>query len=90
MYGNAVKLLLHTEITLLINAFSRYEFDLTDAKSELTVIEFAAADEKWLDFICNNRSGKPTGDYDTQILLNTQIRATSSLKINWLLYILLN
>ena len=46
---------------------NRYEFDLTAAKSELTVIEFAVADEKWLDFICNNRSGKPTGEYDIVI-----------------------
>lgn len=46
---------------------NRYEFDLTAAKLELTVIEFAVADEKWLDFICNNRSGKPTGEYDIVI-----------------------
>ena len=46
---------------------NRYEFDLTKAKSELTVIHFEAADEKWLDFICNNRSGKYTGDYDIVI-----------------------
>ena len=25
------------------------------------------ADEKWLDFICDNRSGKYTGDYDIVI-----------------------
>ncbi len=46
---------------------NRYEFDLEKAKSYLTVIHFEAADEKWLDFICDNRSGKPTGDYDIVI-----------------------
>lgn len=44
-----------------------YEFDSEKAKSELTVICFEAADEKWLDFICDNRSGKSTGDYDIVI-----------------------
>ena len=46
---------------------NRYEFDLEKAKSELTVIHFQIADEKWLDFICDNRSGKYTGDYDIVI-----------------------
>ena len=46
---------------------NRYEFDLEKAKSELTVIHFEIADEKWLDFICDNRSGKSTGDYDVVI-----------------------
>ena len=43
------------------------EFDLEKAKSELTVICFKVADENWLDFICDNRSEKPTGDYDIVI-----------------------
>ena len=46
---------------------NRYEFDLEKAKLELTVIHFEVADEKWLDFICANRSGKTTGDYDIVI-----------------------
>ena len=46
---------------------NRYEFDIDKAKSELVVICFDAADEKWLDFICANRSGKNTGDYDIVI-----------------------
>ena len=46
---------------------NRYEFDLENAKLELTVIHFEIADEKWLDFICDNRSGKTTGDYDIVI-----------------------
>lgn len=46
---------------------NRYAFDLEKAKSELTVIHFEMADETWLDFICDNRSGKSTGDYDIVI-----------------------
>ena len=46
---------------------NRYEFDSDKAKQELTVIHFETADEKWLDFICDNRSGKPTGEYDIVI-----------------------
>ena len=46
---------------------NRYELDLEKAKQELTVIYFESADEKWLDFICDNRSGKPTGEYDIVI-----------------------
>ncbi len=46
---------------------NRYEFDLEKAKSELTVIHFQVADEKWLDFICDNRSGNSTGNYDIVI-----------------------
>lgn len=38
--------------------------DIERAKAELTLISFEKADEKWLDFICNNRNGKPTGEYD--------------------------
>lgn len=45
----------------------RYDFDSEKAKSELTVIHFEKADEKWLDFICDNRSGKVSGDYDIVI-----------------------
>lgn len=46
---------------------NRYEFDLEKAKSELIIIRFETADEKWLDFICDNRSAKFTGDYDVVI-----------------------
>jgi len=46
---------------------NRYEFDLEKARGELTVLHFDAADEKWLDFICDNRSGRFTGDYDIVI-----------------------
>ena len=46
---------------------NRYEFDFENAKSELKVICFEVADERWLDFICDNRSGKSTGEYDVVI-----------------------
>lgn len=46
---------------------NRYEFDLEKAKLKLTIIHFEFADEKWLDFICKNRSGKTVGDYDIVI-----------------------
>ena len=46
---------------------NRYKLELEKAKTDLTVICFERADEKWLDFICDNRSGKATGDYDIVI-----------------------
>ena len=46
---------------------NRYEFDVERAKFELAVICFDAADEKWLNFICDNRSGKVREDYDIVI-----------------------
>lgn len=46
---------------------NHYEFDLIAAKAELNVIDFEKADEKWLDFICDNRNGKFTGEYDIVI-----------------------
>lgn len=46
---------------------NRYEFDLEKAETEIKVINFTKADEKWLDFICRNRSGKSTGQYDIVI-----------------------
>ena len=46
---------------------NRYEFDLKRAELELNVIRFEVADEKWLNFICDNRSGKTTGNYDIVI-----------------------
>ena len=46
---------------------NRYNFDFEKAKMNLKIIHFEVADEKWLDFICNNRSGKPVGNYDVVI-----------------------
>lgn len=44
-----------------------YSFDLENAKTQLSVLHFQKADENWLDFVCANRSGKETGDYDVVI-----------------------
>ena len=46
---------------------NRYAFDMEKAISEVTVIHFEIADEKWLDFICANRQGLETGNYDIVI-----------------------
>lgn len=46
---------------------NRYEFDLEGAQAECTIICFAVADEAWLDFICANRNGMSTGNYDIVI-----------------------
>lgn len=46
---------------------NRYDFDFEKAKMNLKIIRFEVADEKWLDFICNNRSGKPVENYDVVI-----------------------
>jgi len=44
-----------------------YEFDLEGAEQTLKINRFISADEKWLDFICDNRSGRDTGKYDIVI-----------------------
>lgn len=46
---------------------NRYEFNVDEAKRDLIVLYFEKADEKWLDFICDNRNGKNTGKYDIVI-----------------------
>lgn len=46
---------------------NKYEFNLEEAKKHLIVIYFEKADEKWLDFICDNRNRKDTGNYDIVI-----------------------
>ena len=46
---------------------NKYEFDIESAKKEATIICFERADEEWLDFICTNRQGLETGDYDIVI-----------------------
>ncbi len=43
---------------------NQYEFDIEKAKAEVAFIHFDKADERWLDFICDNRNGKQTGEYD--------------------------
>lgn len=46
---------------------NQYDFDLDKAKQSLKLLYFEKADERWLNFICENRSGKSTGDYDIVI-----------------------
>lgn len=46
---------------------NQYEFDLDRAKETLKLLYFEKADERWLNFICENRSGKLIGDYDIVI-----------------------
>ena len=47
---------------------NKYEFDIEKARKELVVVVFESADEKWLDFVCANRSGKDIGyQYDIVI-----------------------
>jgi len=47
---------------------SEYEFDFDAAKKKLTVISFVEPDDKWLEFVCMNRSGQiPVESYDIAI-----------------------
>lgn len=41
-----------------------YEFNFDDASKSLKIIQFNEADCNWLDFVCNNRNGINTGNYD--------------------------
>ena len=51
-----------------VRVVSEYEFDFDAAKKELAVISFDNPDEKWLEFVCLNRSGQiPTEPYDIAI-----------------------
>lgn len=46
---------------------TKYDFDFENANENLKIIIFDKADEKWLDFIVNNRNGRNTYDYDIVI-----------------------
>ena len=47
---------------------SLYEFDCEEAERNLTIIRFDEPTEKWLDFVCANRSGRKIADpYDIVI-----------------------
>lgn len=46
---------------------NQYDFDFNKAKETLKILYFEKADERLLNFICENRSGKLTGDYDIVI-----------------------
>jgi len=51
-----------------IRIISEYEFDFAVANKELTIISFDKPDDKWLDFVCRNRSGLiPVNSYDIAI-----------------------
>ena len=39
-----------------------YEFDIEKAKKEFVIKRFESADEEWLSFVVNNRSGNTTDD----------------------------
>lgn len=53
---------------LNVRFITEYEFDLEAAKKELAVIAFDKPDDKWLEFVCLNRSGKTPGiPYDVAI-----------------------
>lgn len=44
---------------------SVYDFDLSEAEKDLSVVRFEKADENWLNFICACRSGRGINDiYD--------------------------
>ena len=48
-----------------IRYITEYEFDFIFAKKELIIISFDIPDNKWLDFVCLNRSGRtPIKPYD--------------------------
>ena len=46
---------------------NRYDFNIEKAKTTLKIIQFKIADEEWLNFVCDNRNRKNTGDYDIVI-----------------------
>ena len=47
---------------------TEYEFNLTAADKDLTVISFDKPDDKWLEFVCLNRSGRTSPElYDIAI-----------------------
>ncbi len=51
-----------------LRVITEYEFDLQTAEKELTINRFEKAEDKWLDFISMNRSGRlPSEPYDIAI-----------------------
>lgn len=51
-----------------IRFITEYEFDFAAANKELTVISFDKPDDKWLEFVCLNRSGRIVSEvYDIAI-----------------------
>ena len=65
-----------------VRVITEYEFDSEDAQKELTVISFDTPNDEWLEFVCNNRSGRVQQDpYDIAIgpVANDQVYATVTL-----------
>jgi hypothetical protein len=61
---------------------TEYEFDYDNASNLLTIISFDEPDENWLEFICQNRSGRISANpYDIVIgpVANDQVYATVTL-----------
>jgi len=49
----------------IARVITEYEFDIDAAKKELVVISFDKPDDEWLEFVCQNRSGRiPPEPYD--------------------------
>lgn len=44
-----------------------YDFAIDRAERTLKILRFQKADEKWLEFVCANRQGRDTGEYDIVI-----------------------
>jgi hypothetical protein len=66
---------------------SIYDFDFDKARNEIKIIEFADANEEWLNFVCGCRVGKILIDYDIVIgpVADDTIYTTVSLYENGLL-----
>jgi hypothetical protein len=61
---------------------TEYEFDIDAAEKELIIISFDKPDRRWLEFVCQNRSGRlPSEPYDIAIgpVANDQVYAVVAL-----------
>ena len=41
-----------------------YDFNYEEANKTLNILFFEVADERWLDFVCDNRNGRYCDDFD--------------------------
>ena len=46
---------------------NKYEFNIDEAINKLRILYFSSPNEEWLKFVCDNRKGKSTSDYDIVI-----------------------
>ena len=61
---------------------SIYDFDMDQASTILSILDFSEPDEDWFDFVCQNRNGTYCGDeYDvvTGAVANDKVYATIGL-----------